>query len=291
MMFRLSLESSRHPSPPYRTLDQAFLDLPRQWTRKALKAVGLPASSDVGKLAQLILALRFSVETHLGGRKISGAAVTIPSLPGLYEEDLVDAFDHAGLIYVPHWPYWRGGRFHELGAVYTGNGFGLCSNYTDPISCEHEKRNPPQHENVLSVSYTREILTSTWGAVGMRFAFPDISNPVVLDWNLGSDKRGKNPKEEHYWASVRDAIITPVLEANKYLHRETTKVFLHGECALDERFRKVLREAVDSVLSNEINIFALDPVYSAARGAAEMAKRTYWRYNHTGIESSLDYKD
>jgi len=166
------------------------------------------------------------------------------------------------------------------------NGFGLCSNYTDPISCDHEEKNPlhqPRNENVLSVSYTRGMLTSTWGAVGMRFAFPHLENPVVVDWNLGSDKRYKNPKEEYYWAGVRDAIIKPVLEANKHLHEETTKVFLYGESALDERFRKVLREAVDSVLSKKIDIFALDPVYSAARGAAEMAKRTYWRYNHTNV--------
>ena len=105
----------------------------------------------------------------------------------------------------------------------------------------------------------------------------------MVDWNLGSDKRYKNPKEEYYWAGVRDAIIKPVLEANKHLHEETNKVFLYGESALDEQFRKVLREAVDSVLSKKTDIFALDPVYSAARGAAEMAKRTYWRYNHTNV--------
>ena len=120
----------------------------------------------------------------------------------------------------------------------------------------------------------------------MGFAFPHDSNPVVVDWNLGLNKRDKNPNEEYYWAGVRDAIIKSVLEANKYLPRETTKVFLYGECALDERFRKVLREAVDSVLSNKIDIFALDPVYSAARGAAEMAKRTYWSYNHTKATES-----
>ena len=117
------------------------------------------------------------------------------------------------------------------------------------------------------------------------------ADPVVVDWNLGLEKRYKNPKEEYYWAQVRDAIIKPVLEANKYIHRETSKVFLYGECALDERFRKTVREAVDSVLSNEIEIFALDPVYSAARGAAEMAKRTYGSYKHTkATESYLGYK-
>src|SRR5262249_38233579 len=128
-------------SPPYNSLEDGFRDLPRQWARKARKAAGLPASSDVGNLAQLILDLRSSVETHLGGRKIAGAAVTIPPFCALYEEDLMDAFEYAGLIYIPHWPYWLGGIYPEKYAVYAGNGFGLCSNYTDPIACDHERNN------------------------------------------------------------------------------------------------------------------------------------------------------
>ena len=69
----------------------------------------------------------------------------------------------------------------------------------------------------------------------------------MADFNLGWNERDKNPKEEYYWAEVRDSIIKPVLEANRYLHRETNKVLLHSDCALDEQFQKVLREAVEGV--------------------------------------------
>ena len=280
------------PSPPYRSLDDAFRDLPRQFARQALKDAGLPASLDVGKLAHFTSTLRSSVEAHLNGRKISGAVATIPHLPALYEEDLADAFEYVGLIYIPHYPYWNGGVFCETGAVYVANGFGLCSNYTDLISCDREKRDPshqPRNENVLSVSYTRGMLTSTWASEGMWFAYPGSEGPIVADFNLGWDERDKSPKEEYYWAEVRDAIIKPVLEANRYLRRETNKVLLHGDCALDEQFQNVLREAVEGVLQNKTDIFALDPVYSAVRGAAEMAKHVYWKYNHTmKPESCLD---
>jgi hypothetical protein len=276
--------SNIRPSPPYNSHEDYFRDRPRQLIREARKASGLPASSDVGELAHLIHALRTSVEMHLGGRKISGAVATIPHLPALYQEDLEDAFEYAGLIYIPHYPYWYGGVFYETGAVYVGNGFGMCSNYTDPVSCDYERRNSPHqpmNEKVLSVSYTRSMLTSTWASEGMWFAFPASDGPVVADLNLGWDKKDDNPKEEYYWAEVRDAIIKPVLEANKHIRRETNKVLLHGECALDERFQRVIREAVEAVLQNKPEIFALDPVYSAVRGAAEMAKREYWSYNHT----------
>lgn len=149
---------TKAPSPPYNSLKDYFRDRPRQIARGARKATSLPATSDVDELARLILALRSSLETHLGGHKISGAAVTIPLLAALYQEDLEDAFEYAGLLYIPHYPYWYGSLFHETSAVYVGNGFGLCSNYTDPIGCERERKNPlhqPINENVLSVSYTR----------------------------------------------------------------------------------------------------------------------------------------
>jgi hypothetical protein len=157
--------------------------------------------------------------------------------------------------------------------VYVANGFGLCSNYTDPVSCDRERRNPqphqPTNEHVLSISHTRSMLTSTWASEGMWFAYAGGEGSVVADLHLGWDKRHENPREEYYWAAVRDAIITPVLEANKYIRRETSKVLLHGECALDKRFQKVLREAIEGVLQKKIEIFALDPHYSAARGGCE----------------------
>jgi hypothetical protein len=47
-------------------------------------------------------------------------------------------------------------------------------------------------------------------------------------------------------------------------------------CAMEERFQKVLKEAVDKVMGNNTDISQVDPVYSAAREAAEMARRQWW---------------
>lgn len=169
--------------------------------------------------------------------------------------------------------------------MYVGNGFGLCLNYTHPASCEEEKHNPPHqalHERLLTVSYTGDMLTSTWSRHSMWFSYPASDHFRVVDFGLGWDKRNKNPKEDYYWEAVRDAIIKPALESSSRKHDGgTDRVFLHGECSTDERFQKVLKEAVDAALEKKPQIFALDPVYSAARGAAEIAKRAYWSYNHT----------
>ena len=202
----------------------------------------------------------------------------------MYEEDLEDAFEYVGLIYLPHYPYWYGGIFPESGAVYAGNGFGLCSNYTDRVSCEEEDRNPPHqpvHENVLSVSYTSGILNSTWSIESMGFAYPGSDKFKVVDLNLGWDKRHENPVAKYYWEAVKDAIIKPAVEASYYSHRKTDTILLHGDHSTDERFQKVLREVVVRAQENTPEIFELDPVFSAARGAAEMAKRVHWSYNQT----------
>ncbi|KAK2781571.1 hypothetical protein FQN53_000512 [Emmonsiellopsis sp. PD_33] len=280
-MARLSLRSSAHLHPPYNALNDYFRDQPRQLLRKARKAAGLPASSDVGELAQLVLSLRSATETHLSGTKISGAVATIPHLPALYQEDLEDAFEYAGLIYIPHQPYWNGGLLSETAAVYAGNGFGMCSNYTDDELCQDEKRNPPYqavNENVLSISYTRNALISTWATEGMGFAFPAADRFQEGDFKLGSARRYDNPKEEYYWAAVRDVISRPVFMANDNIDRETHRVLLHGEDALDERFRDVLSDVLQDVLPNNPPVFEMDTLYAAARGASEMAKRVGWRF-------------
>lgn len=223
------------------------------------------------------------MEAHLDGRKISGAVATIPHLAAMYEEDLADAFEYVGLIYLAQYPYWYGHIFPESGAVYTGNGFGLCSNYIDQVSCEEEFRNPPHqpsHENVLSVSYTAGMLTSTWSIESMGFAYPGSDRFKSVNFKLGWDQRDENPNDDYYWEAVRDSMIKPALEASLYHHTITDKILLHGDHSTDERFQQVLREVV-TALENTTEIFELDPVFSAARGAAEMAKRVYWRYNQT----------
>jgi hypothetical protein len=54
------------------------------------------------------------------------------------------------------------------------------------------------------------------------------------------------------------------------------------EYAGEEKFEEVFRSAVYEVLPNSTKIFWNDTLYSAARGAAEIAKRAYWIYNNTG---------
>ena len=272
---------------PYSTIGDALCDKPRQLLRNFRKAVGLPASPTVGKLANLLIALRDAVESRLG-QKIYGAVGTIPHLVGLYREDLEDAFEHAGLLYINTHPYYRYDYHHdeylsENGAVYAGNGLGLCTNYTDLDSCDEVEKNPPpssgRAEMILFISYTETMLTSTLTQRRMGFAISTSDENRITNLILGWDRRDKYDGE--YWATVKEAIMEPVQSRNAYLPVDVKAVILYGEYVLDLQFQIVLKEAIRELFPQGMPILSRHPVYSAARGAAEMAKRVWWRYNHT----------
>ena len=73
---------------------QPINDMPRQWYRKARKAVGLPASTDVGNIAQTMLLLRAKAALKIDPHMLSAATVVVPDLVALYHEDIVDAFEY-----------------------------------------------------------------------------------------------------------------------------------------------------------------------------------------------------
>ena len=73
--------------------------MPRQLQRKARKAMGLPASQDVGQLAKMLSDLRTLVEEEIG-KPVESAGVATINLVALYQEDLRDAFEYVGLRYL-----------------------------------------------------------------------------------------------------------------------------------------------------------------------------------------------
>jgi hypothetical protein len=96
-----------------------------------------------------------------------------------------------------------------------------------------------------------------------------------IDINLGWVKRSEFANENWYWGEVRDTTIIPILMANQYGSITTDLVLLHGNCIFQEKFRQVLEDALNAVLPDKPDVFELEPVYSGARGASEMAKQVY----------------
>jgi hypothetical protein len=84
-MARLSLPSAKHNAPPYEDMGQGWNDQPRKMLRLLRKRLWLPASYDVGALARQIRAVIDALPSEC---PISEAAISIPHLAALYQDDL-----------------------------------------------------------------------------------------------------------------------------------------------------------------------------------------------------------
>ncbi|KAH8803501.1 hypothetical protein F5884DRAFT_805720 [Xylogone sp. PMI_703] len=264
----LSLESSQHLHSPYAKLDYALYDKPCELMRSLRKAVGLPASADVGGLSTMIKELRCEAEAFLGASILSVPTLVVtPSLTALYEEDIVDAFEYTGLqltsIYISH------SLVHETSGAYAGYGLGLCPDYRNPSACKAEIREM-ESEEVLSILYTRQALRVIYTNVKSAYYFGALAVRFYHDWSLGLDARD----EEGYWERVSDLIKEGKLKWPGA--RIPRRVLLLGDSAGDETFRNVLEKSLLEVFQGVPEILGDSSEFAAARGAAELARRSIY---------------
>lgn len=239
-------------STPYQNVAESFADYGRQLLRRALETVGLPASPDVGRLSIAINHLRRAVETQLG-QKISSVTITVPSIVALYEEDLRDALAYSNLQYVEIFPYDNHRRIHDTGALYAGLGLDIHS--------------PNEREFYIVVQYSRNCLITSLAEVTTQFDADEY--PHYENFTLGLDA---SHTEDKYWDKVAIAIQRPLKDS--YVPRRISKVLVHGESSRDLVFREVLERAIDGIQDEElVPDYADDPVFVAAKGAAELGRR------------------
>ena len=264
-----SLEASQHIHPPYQGWDDPEIDWPRQRQRQWNKAHGLPASEDVGVISTMISNLVTAAELRLG-HNITAALVATPNLVALYQEDVADAFEYSALQSLDS-PWDRDHVYHETGAAVAGNGFGLCHDFKDIKSCRDEEGKMP-FEIVLSVIYTADCLCVELAYVSSASYVRGYRvSPPTMDFTLGIGALHDNPSETYYWEAVRDTILRGMVIN---LHdRQPEKVFLLGDQSHNDKFRAVLEEALLRYNGKSPEIFDDDPVFRAAQGAAEMARR------------------
>ena len=270
---RLSLESSKHPSPPYNNLGESWDDMSRQYLRKARKAIGLPASSDVGHLATLLSELRAAVEEQVG--PITSAGVTTMNLVALYDEDLHDAFEYVGLEYITFPVGYVGHNIlYETSAAYAGYGYGLCTDYkTDPEACTQEQNNMTD-EVVMAVLYTDTVLTVSLSVIRSAYALWEPPYRYHADFNLGYDSNIEmNPEE--YWSAVGLRLQQIMIDNPGY--PRPSKVLLMGDRTDDGGFKGTLVEALGALMEELPEILSEGAVGVAARGVAEMAMREGYR--------------
>lgn len=254
-------------SPPYESIKECLSDEPRQVLRAARKRLGFPASNDVGLLSELIHHLRTQTEASLG-QSIDFVVVSFSRNIALYEEDINDAIEYAGLKPL------TGSSFdqqpHELAVAFAGSGLGFCEHYNDVEKCKEEENRLPR-EQVLAISYTKDAFEVSLSTIDNAYQPYEPKNSHFIDWNLGEGSLADYSRVDAYWAVVRRKMLE--LSYRDYVKKPITQVVLLGESALGETFQRVLLAALHEFQDELPTIHRADPLYLAAKGAAEFAKR------------------
>ncbi|OCK74284.1 hypothetical protein K432DRAFT_409985 [Lepidopterella palustris CBS 459.81] len=267
LMKRLSLESSR-PDPQYPdNLWDELRYLARLKKRQLRKRLGLPATPQVEILSRIISKLHQATEMRLR-QTISAAAIALPLLPGLTQEDITDAMEYAGLSSLHLYNYF--GYFTETSATFAGMGYGLCADPGDVDSCEIENAGM-ERRYILAAGLSREWLSVVHTVRTDANTGWELRS--VMDFELGFAAREGYADQEKYWREVQAKML---LVAERAVQPFDT-VLLLGEEASNETFLRVLRDTFWVPQDQESTIMGNRdpdvPLYVAARGAAEFAKR------------------
>jgi hypothetical protein len=204
-----------------------------------------------------------------------------PNLVALYCKDIEDAFEYLFLGSVDN-TYNLYRLFREQAGAEASYGLGLCHDPSNVYRCDKEQHETPV-TTVLTVPYVRNALCVEVSVMKSAYAYyPYSTSPPSMDFNLGAQALHDNPDEGYYWQAVRDRIVAGViggLPANR-----PTKVFLLGDKTRGNTFKVIILGYVPDVYDD-------DPVFSAARGAAEFARHggCLWSYRcvHAASEANL----
>ena len=240
--------------------------------RRWRKSHGYPASRDAGILGEYVKKLRQEAEDFTK-EPLTVTAASFPNLVALYEEDVVDAFEWAGL---KHQEFYLSHPLRAVSGQYAAYGFGLCSDYKEKETCREEEKKLPLGRTV-NIQFTKDALIVE--VPTLRLAERPIMYwaHTFIDFELGYNSRNSS----QFWESVRARIED---HFRKNLHADDwnefsdipSKVFVVGDKSVhDENFRSVVNEAC-FWKRGELEFFDDDVIFKTAKGTAEIMRRSLW---------------
>lgn len=244
------------------------------------KFLGRPSTPEVGIIAELINAHRISIDRTLEQQNISvkRAILAIPEIPQLSWQDWQDAMEHCGLELLHTYKH-IGQQVSEVSAAFAGSSYGLCQHYTDIDTCEDEEADMP-YSYVLAVSLSQACFSAA--NTYMQSAFKDALGRQVTRLDLGLGASNGSEGYDVFWSQIRNAIV----DVGRLSPKPLTTLLILGEEGHNPRFRTTIQEALRELLSMPFDDSSLllelssdstldqKPLWLAARGAAEFAKRT-----------------
>ncbi|QKX57198.1 uncharacterized protein TRUGW13939_04306 [Talaromyces rugulosus] len=234
-------------------------DIPRQAWRAFRKKLGLPASSDVKILSELVKEL-----LTLAPSSLPYTIISYPGIIALYSEDIIDTAEYLGLRKLQgYYTY----HLREIVAAYSGHGMGLCRHFENKDQCENESSQLPDRVTLL-VEYTEQALLLQTSV--LREAI-DLGGTYILA--AASFELGGNSQMAGHACRVAEFVDQFLRKWYQgQLIPEEILVIITGN--LDDSVREAIQEAVKGLVA-KVQLTASQSEYVAARGAAELA----WRAN------------
>ncbi|KLJ06072.1 hypothetical protein EMPG_10516 [Blastomyces silverae] len=222
-------------------------------------------SLDISALSVLIFELKAQTEALLG-HSIRSVAISSPDYVQLSASEISQVIEPLGLKNLA--------SQHELSlssSEYAGYSSGFLTIPTTVDHCEEitEKRT----ETILHLDYTETTLSGSIS--NLQDTTLHHTENVFSDWHLGLSKKPGFTEEEAYWDLLWRRITGHVQESDQKI----TKLIITGDAAVasNSRFvkeaRNALRKFVEPAALRVLDDNP-DPVFMAAKGAAEFAKRT-----------------
>lgn len=151
-------------------------DAPCQAERARRKSQGLPASEDVGILADMLGDLRTAAEEYLG-HSIYYALAACPNLVALYRQEIEDAFEYLSLSLDNPNNLYR--LFREPEGAEVSYGLGLCHDLSNVYRCNEDQHEMPVTA-VLTVLHTRNALCAEVSVMKSAYAYyPYSTSPSI----------------------------------------------------------------------------------------------------------------
>lgn len=251
----------------------------RQWN----KLLGRPSTTEVGIFADLLRSLHTAADHRMGLASMKRALLSVPNLPGLSHEDVQDAMEYTGLTMLSTHKH-IGDKVSVVSAAFAGSHHGLCELYEDIDACEDEEAAMPV-AHILALSLSRTSFSAAY--TYMQSAYRSILEKEATRFDLGLQYLplgGEDSEEEKalYWSTMSAMII----DIGRASRGRLNTLLLVGENANNPDFIRVVKDALRVLLpdasTQDISTMLslekqdgdeIEPLYLAARGAAEFAKR------------------
>lgn len=202
--------------------------------RNFRKSMGLPTSNEDGALSSTIKALKEKTEDILG-REIKCSAASVPRFSAIYDEDLYDAFEYAGVEYTQI--NWRTNPrtylTYETQVALAGHNYLLCWDYSSEYACHGEdllqNLNP-----YLLVTYTvSDLIVSRIAAHAHGLYYRD--EWAAIDLGMGQESPLRKTDGALYWNKVHDILLQPLQQETSHWYTPSKIIFV-GESASEPQF-------------------------------------------------------